>query len=44
MAVALGPMILLVRSTPDKIPADVIVEQEEKARQDKLEGFKAEDV
>ncbi|KAK4041412.1 major facilitator superfamily domain-containing protein [Parachaetomium inaequale] len=43
MAVALGPMILLVRSTPDRIPADVVVEQE-KARQDKLEGIKTEEV
>ena len=26
MAVALGPMILLVNSTPDQIPADAIIE------------------
>lgn len=29
MAVALGPMIALTNSTPDRIPADVIVEEQE---------------
>lgn len=28
MAAALGPMILLTNKTPDRIPADVIAEQE----------------
>jgi hypothetical protein len=27
MALALGPMLLLVNSTPDRIPADVTAEQ-----------------
>ncbi|KAK4234383.1 major facilitator superfamily domain-containing protein [Achaetomium macrosporum] len=42
MGVALGPMLLLVRSTPDRIPADVVVEEQEKALQGKLEGIRAE--
>lgn len=28
MAAALGPMILLTNRTPDRIPADVVAEQE----------------
>jgi hypothetical protein len=43
MAVALGPMLLLVRSTPDRIPADVVVEEQEKALQGKLDGFGAQE-
>lgn len=31
MAAALGPMIALTNRTPDQIPADVIVEQQQKA-------------
>ncbi|KAK4233021.1 major facilitator superfamily domain-containing protein [Achaetomium macrosporum] len=44
MAVALGPMLLFVRSTPDRIPADVVVEQQEKALQGNLEGIRAEEL
>jgi hypothetical protein len=28
MALALGPMLVLVNSTPDRIPADVIAEEQ----------------
>lgn len=41
MALALGPMLVLVNSTPDRIPADVIAE--EQARDEKkLGGVKVE--
>jgi hypothetical protein len=43
MAVALGPMLLLVRSTPDRIPADVVVEEQEKALQGKLAAIRDEE-
>lgn len=33
MAAALGPMIVLVNSTPDQIPADVIAQELEAAQQ-----------
>ena len=31
MAVAFGPMLVLVNQTPDRIPADVIAEEQERA-------------
>jgi hypothetical protein len=39
MAAAVGPMIVLVNSTPDRIPADVIAEELEQAQraQEKLD-------
>ncbi|KAL4953256.1 major facilitator superfamily domain-containing protein [Aspergillus filifer] len=37
LAVALGPMAMLVNTTPDQIPADVIAEEQDAARQ-KAEG------
>jgi hypothetical protein len=43
MAVALGPMLLLVRSTPDRILADVVVEEQEKALQGKLAAIRDEE-
>lgn len=36
MAASLGPMIILVNSTPDQIPADVILEAQEVDRKEKL--------
>jgi len=33
LAAALGPMIVLVNSTPDRIPADVIVEEQDRAQE-----------
>lgn len=36
MALSFGPMIVLVNSTPDQIPADVILEGQEAARKEKL--------
>ena len=36
MAAALIPMIILVNSTPDRIPADVIIEGQEQERKEKL--------
>ncbi len=36
MAACVGPMIVLVNSTPDRIPADVILEGQEKEREQKL--------
>lgn len=44
MAAAVGPMLLLVRSTPERIPADVVTEQQDKARQGKLDDMKAEEL
>ncbi|KAI2608734.1 MFS general substrate transporter [Hypoxylon fragiforme] len=41
MAAALGPMLALVNSTPDRIPADVILEEQE-IPEKKLADFKAE--
>jgi hypothetical protein len=32
MAAAVGPMLVLVNSTPDRIPADIIAEQMEADR------------
>lgn len=31
MALAFGPMLVLVNQTPDRIPADVIAEEQERA-------------
>lgn len=31
MAVAFGPMLMLVNQTPDRIPADMIAEEQERA-------------
>jgi hypothetical protein len=31
MALAFGPMLVLVNSTPDRIPADVIAEEQDRA-------------
>jgi hypothetical protein len=31
MALAFGPMLALVNSTPDRIPADVIAEEQDRA-------------
>lgn len=38
MAVALGPMIVLTNDVPDRIPADVLAEQQQAA----IEGKKAD--
>lgn len=38
MVVAVGPMILLVGSTPDRIPADVAVEQDDNLKSKELEA------
>lgn len=35
MAVALGPMIFLTNDTPDRIPADVIAEEQANAIESK---------
>ncbi|KAK8017849.1 MFS general substrate transporter [Apiospora rasikravindrae] len=40
MAACLGPMIVLVNSTPDRIPADVTMEEQEKIHGQKVEDFK----
>jgi hypothetical protein len=37
LGAAIIPMIMLVNSTPDQIPADVVAEQQ-KAAEEKLEG------
>ncbi|KAI0847192.1 MFS general substrate transporter [Daldinia vernicosa] len=42
MAVAVGPMLVLVNATPDRIPADVILEAQEAQQEEKLQGLKAE--
>ncbi|KAI4862824.1 MFS general substrate transporter [Hypoxylon rubiginosum] len=42
MAAALGPMLVLVNATPDRIPADVILEEKEEQQEKKMEGLKAE--
>ncbi|XXG99586.1 hypothetical protein Hte_005926 [Hypoxylon texense] len=42
MAAALGPMLVLVNATPDRIPADVILEEQEQQQEKKIEGLKAE--
>jgi MFS family permease len=39
MALAFGPMLILVNSTPDRIPADVIAEEQER---EKTKGFAEE--
>lgn len=44
MAAALGPMIVLVNSTPDRIPADVVMEEQEKVHTEKVEGLKSQEV
>ena len=31
MALAFGPMLMLVNKTPDRIPADVIAEEQERS-------------
>jgi hypothetical protein len=31
MALSLGPMLVLVNSTPDRIPADVVAEEQDRA-------------
>ncbi|KAK7910591.1 major facilitator superfamily domain-containing protein [Apiospora marii] len=42
MGLCLGPMIVLVNSTPDRIPADVAMEEQEKAHYaEKVEDYKA---
>lgn len=42
MGACLGPMIVLVNSTPDRIPADVAMEEQEKAHYaGKLEDSKS---
>jgi hypothetical protein len=35
MAAALGPMIILTNDTPDRIPADLIAEEQEKVIESK---------
>ncbi|KAK8048061.1 hypothetical protein PG996_016125, partial [Apiospora saccharicola] len=40
MGACLGPMIVLVNSTPDRIPADVAVEEQEIAHAEKVGDFK----
>ncbi|OTA86149.1 hypothetical protein M434DRAFT_376663 [Hypoxylon sp. CO27-5] len=42
MAAALGPMLVLVNATPDRIPADVILEAQEAQQEKKVEELKAE--
>ncbi|KAI1454191.1 hypothetical protein F4805DRAFT_331098 [Annulohypoxylon moriforme] len=42
MAAAVVPMLLLVNATPDRIPADVILEEQEAQEEKKLEGLKSE--
>ena len=41
MAAALGPMIVLVNTTPDRIPADVILEGQAQDQKEKLAGGEA---
>ena len=38
MATAVGPMIVLVNSTPDRIPADVIADEQERAEEKIADG------
>ncbi|KAI1767954.1 MFS general substrate transporter [Hypoxylon sp. FL1150] len=40
MAAALGPMLILVNSTPDRIPADVILEEQQAEQEEKIEVLK----
>ncbi|KAI1099331.1 MFS general substrate transporter [Jackrogersella minutella] len=42
MAAALGPMLVLVNSTPDRIPADVIIEAQEAEQEKKIADFKSD--
>ncbi|KAI0828737.1 MFS general substrate transporter [Hypoxylon sp. FL0890] len=42
MAAALGPMLVLVNATPDRIPADVILEAQEAQEEKKFQELKAE--
>ncbi|KAK6951505.1 hypothetical protein Daesc_006026 [Daldinia eschscholtzii] len=42
MAASVGPMLVLVNATPDRIPADVILETQEVQQEKKLEELKAE--
>jgi len=44
MGACLGPMIVLVNSTPDRIPADVVMEEQETAHTEKVEGIKSQEV
>lgn len=37
MALAVGPMLLLVNQTPDRIPADVIAEEQDRQKE-KIDG------
>lgn len=37
LALAMGPMLMLVNSTPDRIPADVTAEEQDRA-ENKLAG------
>ncbi|KAI0484580.1 MFS general substrate transporter [Xylariaceae sp. FL0804] len=41
MAVAAGPMLVLVNSTPDRVPADVVIEAQEQAHEEKIQATKA---
>jgi hypothetical protein len=41
MALAFGPMLVLVNQTPDRIPADVIAEEMEREEK-KVSGFTVE--
>ena len=41
MAVAFGPMLVLVNSTPDRIPADVTAEEQERV-ESKIGAVKVE--
>ncbi|KAI1341712.1 MFS general substrate transporter [Xylariaceae sp. FL0016] len=41
MAVAFGPMLVLVNQTPDRIPADMIIESQEQQQEKKLQDMKS---
>ncbi|OTB02562.1 hypothetical protein M426DRAFT_322496 [Hypoxylon sp. CI-4A] len=40
MGLAVGPMLVLVNKTPDRIPADVIMEEQEAQKEKDVEGLK----
>jgi hypothetical protein len=42
MALSLGPMLMLVNSTPDRIPADVTLEEQDRAA-DKIGDVKMDE-
>ena len=44
MAAAVGPMLILVNSTPDRIPADIIAEEQNSAMKAKLEGMTVDEL